>query len=131
MDLISKKLYTLADGSWGGCENGKPSAEELEKAGKLRGQMLETLCETDDFLMEKFIKEEPISEEEIKTSIRKLTLQLKLTPVLCGSAFKNKGVQPVLDAVIDYLPSPLDIPPVSGKLYDKTIMKKTILKKSP
>ena len=64
--------------------------------------------------MEAYLAEEEISPERIKAALRQATLDIKVTPVLCGSSFKNKGVQPLLDAVIDYLPSPLDVPPVTG-----------------
>ncbi len=78
--------------------------------------MLEAAADLDDTIMEKYLGKEDISADEIKSALRKGTLELKLTPVLCGSAFRNKGVQLLLDGIVDYLPSPLDIPPVSGKL---------------
>jgi len=86
----------------------------LQEASRQRGVLIERLAERDDFLMEKFIDGQEISESELKRAVREVTLQLKGTPVLCGAAFRNKGVQPLLDAIIDYLPSPLDIPPVKG-----------------
>ncbi|MEW6419481.1 MAG: elongation factor G [Nitrospirota bacterium] len=79
-----------------------------------REKMLEALADIDENIMEKFLGREDISVDEIKAAIRKGTLEMRLTPVLCGSAFKNKGVQLLLDAIVDYLPSPLDIPPVTG-----------------
>ncbi|MFH0812840.1 MAG: elongation factor G [Pseudomonadota bacterium] len=79
-----------------------------------RERLLETLADFDDGLMEKYIGGNEISSEEIRAVVRKATLALELTPVLCGAAFKNKGVQPLLDGVVDYLPSPGDIPPVVG-----------------
>ena len=79
-----------------------------------REKMIEALAEVDDHLMEKYVGGETISPAELKAAVRKGTIAMKLFPVLCGSAFKNKGVQALLDAVIDYLPSPLDIPPVQG-----------------
>jgi elongation factor G len=79
-----------------------------------REKMLEALADIDENVMEKFLGREDISVDEIKAAIRKGTLEMKLTPVLCGSAFKNKGVQLLLDAIVDYLPSPFDIPPVAG-----------------
>ena len=81
---------------------------------KYREKMLETLADVDENIMEKFLSGEKMSVEEIKTAIRKGTLEMKLTPVLCGSALRNKGIQLLLDAIVDYLPSPLDIPPVAG-----------------
>ena len=73
-----------------------------------------SLAEHDDSILEKYLEGNPISAEEIKRSLRKQTIANHLVPVLCGSSFKNKGVQMLLDAVVDYLPSPQDIPPVSG-----------------
>ena len=88
--------------------------EYKEKAQEWREKMIETIVETDDELMEKYLEGQEISVEELRKALRKATIERKLVPVLCGSAFKNKGVQPLLDAVIDYLPSPLDLPPVKG-----------------
>ena len=79
-----------------------------EQAAKYRAQMIEKVAETDDALIEKFLMEEPITAAELKAAIRKATISLTIVPILCGSAYKNKGVQPLLDAVIEYLPSPLD-----------------------
>jgi elongation factor G len=79
-----------------------------------REKMIEALAEVDEHLLAKYVASEPISPEEIKAAVRKGTISLKLFPVVCGASFKNKGVQPLLEAVIDYLPSPLDIPPMRG-----------------
>jgi elongation factor G len=76
--------------------------------------MIEALCDIDDNIMEKYLAGESISADEIRSALRKGTIELKITPVLCGSAFKNKGVQMLLDSIVFYLPSPLDIPPVKG-----------------
>jgi elongation factor G len=89
-------------------------ADMKAKADEYRAKLLETVAETDDTLMEKFFAGEEISVAEIKKAIRKLTVSSQIYPVLCGSAFKNKGVQPMLDAVIDYLPTPLDVEAVIG-----------------
>ena len=89
-------------------------AEMQAKADEYRKMLLETVAEADDALMEKYFAGEELTVAEIKGAIRKLTVTSTLYPVLCGSAFKNKGVQPMLDAVIDYLPSPLDVPAVEG-----------------
>jgi elongation factor G len=86
----------------------------LKEASKQREILIERLAEWDESLMEKFVEGKEVSELELKRAVREVTLQLKGTPVLCGAAFRNKGVQPLLDAIIDYLPSPLDIPPVKG-----------------
>ncbi|WP_172191396.1 elongation factor G [Actinomyces faecalis] len=89
-------------------------ADLVDKAEAYRAELLETVAEADDELMEKYLEGGELSVEEIKSGIRKLTIAGEAYPVLAGSAFKNKGIQPVLDAVIDFLPSPLDIPPVEG-----------------
>ncbi len=85
-----------------------------EKADEYRTKLLEAVAETDEALLEKYLGGEELTVEEIKGALRKLTITSEAYPVLCGSAFKNKGVQPMLDAVIDYLPSPLDVPPATG-----------------
>lgn len=89
-------------------------ADLQEKAQQYRAELLEAVAETDDELLEKFLGGEELTVAEIKAGIRKLTVASQAYPVLCGSAFKNKGVQPMLDAVIDYLPTPLDVPAVEG-----------------
>jgi elongation factor G len=88
--------------------------EYREKAEEWRAKMVEAIVEHDDELMMKYLEGEEIPFSDLKRVLRKATIEKKLVPVLCGSAFKNKGVQPLLDAVIDYLPSPLDVPPVKG-----------------
>lgn len=88
--------------------------EYMEEAMKFRQEMIESIAHLDDELMEKYLSEDEISPEEIKRHIRKATLSAKRVPVLCGAGLRNKGIQPLLDAVVDYLPSPLDIPPVQG-----------------
>ncbi|WP_206787551.1 elongation factor G [Amycolatopsis sp. MtRt-6] len=93
-------------------------ADLADRAAEYREKLVETVAETDDSLMEKFLEGEELSEAEIKSGIRKLVVTRAAFPVLAGSAFKNKGVQPMLDAVIDYLPSPLDVPAVEGLLPD-------------
>jgi elongation factor G len=86
----------------------------MPQAKEYREKMLEALADIDEGIMEKFLAGEEISEAEIKKALRQGTIELKLTPVICGSAFKNKGVQLLLDTIVDYLPSPLDVPPVIG-----------------
>jgi elongation factor G len=86
----------------------------LKEASIAREYLIEKLAEGNDYLMEKFIDGHEVTEEEIRKGLRETTLRLKGIPVLCGSAFRNKGVQPLLDAIINYLPSPLDVPPVKG-----------------
>lgn len=89
-------------------------SELTEKAEEYRKNLIEAVCEVDEALMEKYFEGEELTEEEIKSGLRKGTINLLFNPVLCGAAFKNKGVQPLLDAIVDYLPSPLDIPPIKG-----------------
>jgi elongation factor G len=89
-------------------------AEMAEQVAEYRAKLLETVAETDETLLEKYFGGEELTPEEIKGAIRKMVVASEIYPVLCGSAFKNKGVQPMLDAVLDYLPSPLDVPPVEG-----------------
>ncbi|MGW3966481.1 elongation factor G [Amycolatopsis sp. NPDC005003] len=93
-------------------------ADLADRAAEYREKLVETVAETDDALMEKFLEGEELTEAEIKAGIRKIVITRSAFPVLAGSAFKNKGVQPMLDAVIDYLPSPLDVPAVEGLLPD-------------
>ena len=89
-------------------------AEYEAQANEWRAKLLDIIATEDDVLMEKYLSDEELSEDEIKRAIRAGTLAFSFVPVLCGSAFKNKGVQPMLDAVVDFMPSPLDIPPAEG-----------------
>jgi elongation factor G len=117
VDLVGMKAIYFDDETLGANYTEGDIPEELfAVAQEYREKMLEALADTDDSLMEKYLNKEEISTEEIKAALRKGTLELKLTPVICGSAFRNKGVQLLLDAIIDYLPSPFDIPPVVGKV---------------
>jgi elongation factor G len=88
--------------------------EHLDRAHKMREQMVETISETDDQLLEKYLSGEEVTNDELRAALRRATVAGVVQPVICGSAFKNKGVQPLLDAVVAYLPSPLDIPPIEG-----------------
>jgi elongation factor G len=89
-------------------------ADQVERAAEAREHLLEEISQYDDELLEMILEDEEIPVARLKHAIRKATLEIALTPVLCGSSFKNKGVQPLLDAVLDYLPSPLEVPPVEG-----------------
>jgi elongation factor G len=89
-------------------------ADLKDQVKEYREKMIEGLAEVDEHLMEKYVHGEPITPAELKAAVRKGTISMKLFPILCGASFKNKGVQPLLDAVIDYLPSPLDIPAIQG-----------------
>ncbi|HWN42042.1 MAG TPA: elongation factor G [Thermoanaerobaculia bacterium] len=88
--------------------------EYLDRSHKMREQMVETISETDDQLLEKYLSGEEVTNDELRAALRRATVAGVVQPVICGSAFKNKGVQPLLDAVVAYLPSPLDIPPIEG-----------------
>jgi elongation factor G len=115
VDLVKMKAVLYNDSSLGALfEEGEIPKGLIDKANKYRTEILEAVSEYDDALMEKYLEGEEIFEEELKNAIRKATLDSKFTPVLCGSAFKNKGVQRLLDSVIDYLPSPVDVPAVVG-----------------
>ncbi|GAA0301469.1 elongation factor G [Kineococcus aurantiacus] len=97
-------------------------ADLVEKAEEYRTKLLERVAETDEALLEKYLGGEEITPEEIKAAVRKLTIASEVYPIFCGSAFKNKGVQPMLDAVLDYLPSPLDVKPMIGhKVGDESV----------
>jgi elongation factor G len=95
-------------------------AEYADEAAAAREHLLEEVSKHDDELLEMILEDHEIPSDRLKTAIRKATLEIRLTPVLCGSSFKNKGVQPLLDAVLDYLPSPLEVPPVEGLVPDKS-----------
>ncbi|NPV54070.1 MAG: elongation factor G [Firmicutes bacterium] len=114
VDLIAQKAIIYKDDLGMELEVAPiPPEVEQEAAGK-REALLEAVAEVDDELMLKYVEGQEISEDEIKQALRKGTLAGKLVPVLCGSAFRNKGVQPLLDAIVDYLPAPTDLPPVEG-----------------
>ncbi len=115
VDLVTLKATIWRDETLGAQFDIVDIPEDLvEKAQAYREQMIEAVSEFDDTLFEKFINGESLTNDEIRAGIRKATIGLKIFPVICGSAFKNKGVQTMMDAVVDYLPSPLDIPPVKG-----------------
>jgi elongation factor G len=115
VDLIEMKAILWHDEAMGSEYDIQPiPADLLKKAEAFRLQLIEIIAETDDVLLEKFLEGETPTIAELKAGIRQATIDLKVFPVICGSAFKNKGVQTLLDAVIDYLPSPLDKPPVEG-----------------
>jgi len=94
------------------------SGDYLDKANEYREKLIETIAEVDDEIMEAYLSESLITDESLLNAIRKATINLKLVPVLCGSALKNKGIQPLLDAIINFLPSPVDIPPIKGSRPD-------------
>lgn len=89
-------------------------SDMMEEASKYREVFLETLADKDDVIMDKYLAEEEIDEKELKRAIRTATVKLELVPIFCGAALRNKGIQPLLEAIVDYLPSPLDVPPIVG-----------------
>jgi elongation factor G len=112
VDLIEMKAYRYCDETLGAeYEIQEIPADLIEDAKKAREAMIEAVGEVDDHIMEKYVHGEAPTVAELKAAIRKGTIAMKLFPVICGSAFKNKGIQPMLDAVVDYLPSPADVPP--------------------
>ncbi len=115
IDLIRGKAVAFLEDTLGADFTVTEIPERYKaEVASYREQMLEVIADVDDHLMEKYISGAGVSEEEIKAALRKGTTALKFVPVLCGAAFKNKGIQQLLDAIVDYLPSPLDVPPVRG-----------------
>jgi elongation factor G len=115
IDLISRQAYIYEDSGQGTDYTvAEIPADYQELAQEHYGLLVEALAEIDEGIMERYLADEPVAAEAIKAALRRGTVASELVPVLCGSAFKNKGIQPLLDAVVDYLPSPLDIPPVRG-----------------
>ncbi len=118
VDLVTMKALTWDDAKGPSLPDiGEIPAELKDKAEEYRAKMIEAIAETDDALMEKFFAGEELSEDEIKEGIKKGCLSMTIIPMLCGTAFKNKGVQPLLDAVIDYLPAPDEVAEIKG-VYD-------------
>ena len=115
IDLIEGKSWTWAEEGVETPKEGPVPEEFIEEYRNYRGQMIEKIAETDDELLSKYIEEEEISNQEIKDALRKATIGYSIVPVFCGTALRTKGIQPLIDAIGDYLPSPLDVPPVIGK----------------
>ena len=114
VDLVRMKALVWRDDLGDTFDETEIPADLLDEAAKWREHLLEAVSDVDDAIAHKYLEGEEITEAEIKHGIRLATLQYKWVPILCGSALRNKGVQPMLDAVVDYLPSPLDVPPVIG-----------------
>jgi elongation factor G len=115
VDLIRMRLITWKEGTLGAAfDVSEVPGDVRDEAQARRDKLLETLAEVDDEIADKYLAEIDIPDAELIRAIRKATVSLKLVPVLCGAALRNKGVQPILDAVIDFLPSPEDVPPVKG-----------------
>jgi len=118
VDLIHMKAYTYVDDLGTQSEETDIPEDMLEEAEEYRSKLLESIAETDEDLMMKYLEGEELTEEEIHQGIRKATVNLEMVPVVCGSSYKNKGVQLLLDAIVRYLPSPVDVPAIKGKLPD-------------
>ncbi len=115
VDLVTMKALTFDDGDKGyKVIEGEIPADLLETAAEWREKMVEMVAEADEVLMEKYLSGEDLTETELRDGIRKGCISIIFTPMMCGSAFKNKGVQPMLDAVVNYMPSPLDVPAIQG-----------------
>ena len=114
VDLVRNKAILYGDDLGSPGEVLAIPPEIADEAGSLRDRLLEAVAESDEELMLKYLENEELTEEEIREGLRKATLSVKLVPVLCGSSFKNKGVQPLLDAIVDYLPAPTDVLPIRG-----------------
>jgi len=121
LDLLNEKAIIYRDETLGAEYAIEEIPEEYKEiVRRYREKIIEVACEADEQVFEKFVSGTPITNDELKAAIRKGTIAIKLTPVLCGSAFKNKGVQPLLDAVVNFLPSPVDIPAVQGWTTDRS-----------
>ncbi|MEH7460649.1 elongation factor G [Bacillus thuringiensis] len=118
IDLVEECAYMYANDLGTDIQRIEIPAEHKELADEYRGKLIEAVAELDEEMMMKYLEGEEITVEELKAGIRKATTSVEFFPVICGSAFKNKGVQILLDAVIDYLPSPLDVPAIKGTLPD-------------
>jgi elongation factor G len=115
IDLVQEKMMRFDEDTKGSRIEYEPVPDEFkQESAAARMALIEKLADFDDWVMEKFLNEQPVTVDEINRAIRTATLNLDVVPVLCGSSFKNKGVQPLLDAVVAYLPSPVDVPSVQG-----------------
>ena len=126
VDLLKMKAEIYTDDLGNTIDETEIPADLKDAAEEARAALIEAVAETDDELMEKYLNGEELSHEELMTGIRKATIAGTMTPVLCGTSYRNKGVQPLLDAIVDFLPSPLDIPPVEGtkKNSDEVVTRK-------
>ncbi len=116
VDLVRMVGITYDDSTLGArYHEGPIPAEMAEQAAAYREKLVEAVADLDERIMEKYLGGEEVTEAELKAALRRGTIEMKVVPVLCGAAFRNKGIQPLLDAVVDYLPSPVDVPPVRGK----------------
>ncbi|PNW37915.1 UNVERIFIED_CONTAM: translation elongation factor G [Euhalothece sp. KZN 001] len=120
VDLVGMKAYIYNNDLGTDIEVSEIPEDMMELAQEYRAKLVEAVAETDEELLEKYLAEETLSEEEIRAGLRRGTLNREIVPMLCGSAFKNKGVQLLLNAVVDYLPAPTEVPPIEGVLPDGT-----------
>ncbi len=119
IDIVKMRAYFFDDETLGAEFREDEIPEDYRaQADECRDKMIEALADVDEVIMEKYLNGEDVGEEEIRRALRKGTLELKLTPVICGSSFKNKGVQHLIDCIVDYLPSPVDVPSVKGVTPD-------------
>jgi len=119
IDLLNMKFRVFHEESHGMTFDDLEVPDDmLAMANEYREKMLEAVAEVDDHLLEQFLHDEPLDPKEVLAAVRKATIEAKMVPVMCGSSFKNKGVQKLLDAIVDFLPSPLDMPPVKGHDVD-------------
>ena len=129
IDLVAQRAIVWKEETLGaGFDELEIPAAYAEKARHYRDQLIESIGEVDDAVMEKYIHGEAISVEDLRAAVRRATIAMKAFPVVCGAAFKNKGVQPLLDAVVDFLPSPVDVPPIEGS--DPENEEKTLTRKA-
>jgi elongation factor G len=132
VDLVLMKGLTFSEGDKGfEVEYGEIPADLVETANEWREKMIEMVAETDEHLMDKYLSGEALTEDEIRDGIRKGCLSLAFTPMCCGSAFKNKGVQPLLDSVVSYMPSPLDVPAIQGHDLDGNQIERKAMDSEP
>jgi elongation factor G len=115
IDLLSMKAIVWEEETLGIEFRERPIPSEfMDKASKYREMLLEVLAEKDDLIMNKYLADEEIDTQELKKSIRKATTKLEMVPIFCGAALRNKGIQPLLDGIVEYLPSPIDVPSITG-----------------
>ena len=124
VDLIKMKAYVFYDDLGKDVREEEIPADMLAQCEEYRAQMIESVAETDDVLLDKFFNGEELTVEEIKRGIRKATISLKMFPVLCGTAARNKGIQELLNAIVDYMPSPIDVQAITGTLEDGTTVER-------
>jgi len=132
IDLIRMQALVYEEGAQGTLfEVAAIPQDYEEQAAEARNEMLEVLSEVDEGIMERYLADEPVEDTLIKAALRRGTINLEIVPVLCGSAFKNKGVQSLLDAVVDYMPSPVDVPPVKGLDAKGNVVERPPVDKAP